>query len=227
MRTEGLPETSAGLYAPQKQKAQGSAIQRRRTNGGGSLARSNALTKRSETLSRGNGLRSRIARTFGDSLSKNVVVGGTTLAPKRTSRGAGGNERTVPRCRGRRHGGHDGPEGNRFAGSARAPLPPRPGGDISGALRSHSVAPNHDGVVPTISDYLNAVPIGSLGDGTKRTSFGAEYVSSKLQPGSSRPGDSRPVRAAACNRVGESIRPPFTNSDKLTVGSAEADGLGA
>ena len=151
-------------------------MQRRRTSSGGSLARSNALTKRSGALSRGNGLRSRIARAFGDSLPNNEVVGNTTLAPYRASRGASGNKRRVPRCRGRKNGGDDGPEGSGLAGGARNTLPPRPGGDVGGTLRPHRVAPRHDATVPTFSNDLNAMPISRLGDGAEGASFGTQHI---------------------------------------------------
>jgi hypothetical protein len=82
-------------------------------------------------------------------------------------------------------------------------------------------------VVPTVSDDVDAVPIGSLGDGAKRGSLGAQHLGSKLLSGGGRSGDSRPARTVARNRISEAIRPPLAHGDKLTVGGTESDGLGA
>ena len=82
----GLPKTQAGQHAPQKQKqkAQGSTIQRRGAGGGGGLARSNAHTKCGKAVNGGNGQRTRNARTFGNNLPKDEVAGGAHLAPMQT-----------------------------------------------------------------------------------------------------------------------------------------------
>ena len=106
------------------------------------------------------------------------------------------------------------------------PHPPRPGGDVSGSLSAHAFASRDSSVVPTGSDDVNAVPIGSIGDGAKGGNLGAQHLGSKLQPGVGRSRNVSPARTVARDGISEATRPPLAHGDKLTVGGTKSDGLG-